>query len=106
MFPSSFARSPDTHKTRQTLSWIAMSTRMLNKIAKAKAAPIWTVKTDVWVRKPGPIAEVAMRNMAPAMAPNPRGGFLVGAIVSALTEAHFRDEGRTLNVMRIILDVC
>lgn len=36
-----------------------------------------------------------MRNMAPAIAPNPRGGFLAGVTVSALTGTHFRDGGRT-----------
>ena len=34
-------------------------------IAKAKAAPIVTVKTEVWVRNPGPMALVAMKNIAP-----------------------------------------
>jgi hypothetical protein len=32
------------------------------------------VKTAVWVRKPGPIAEVAMRNAAPTMAAASREG--------------------------------
>lgn len=36
-----------------------------------------------------------MRNMAPAIAPNPRGGFLAGVTVSALTETRFRDGDRT-----------
>ncbi|GAB6952037.1 hypothetical protein JCM12107_10180 [Corynebacterium simulans] len=69
---------------------------MLNKMAKAKAAPIWTVKTEVWVKKPGPMEEVAMRNMAPAMAPIPLGGFLTATAVSALTRLSFRDAGRTV----------
>ena len=69
---SSLARSPDTPRMRQTLSWITMSTRMDSKIANANAAPICTVKTEVWVRKPGPMAEVAMRKMAPTMGPMPR----------------------------------
>ncbi|GAA3404009.1 hypothetical protein GCM10011577_25450 [Pseudarthrobacter polychromogenes] len=37
-------------------------------MAKAKAAPIWAVKTVVWVMKPGPMALVAIRNMAPRRA--------------------------------------
>ena len=46
---------------------------------------------EVWVKNPGPMAEVAMRNMAPAMAPRPFGGVLssaragVACDVSALT---------------------
>ncbi|GAC1038669.1 hypothetical protein thsps117_34270 [Pseudomonas sp. No.117] len=31
---------------------------------KAKAAPSLAVKVAVWVRKPGPMAEVAIRKMA------------------------------------------
>ncbi len=31
---------------------------------KAKAAPICAVKVAVWVMKPGPMAEVAIRNTA------------------------------------------
>ncbi|GGO14695.1 hypothetical protein GCM10010980_09270 [Corynebacterium marinum] len=37
-------------------------------MANAKAAPIRAVNTLVWVRKPGPMALVAMRNMAPRIA--------------------------------------
>ena len=53
---------------RQTLACTAMSTRMETRIAKAKAAPSWTVKAVVWVMNPGPMALVAMRNMAPSRA--------------------------------------
>ena len=80
-----------------------MSTKMDSAIAKAKEAPIWTVKTEVWVKKPGPMAEVAMRNMAPAMAPMPLGGVFASASApagdgaeacfSALTSLTFRDAG-------------
>ena len=35
------------------------------RIAKAKAAPSWAVNCVVWVMKPGPMALVAIRNMAP-----------------------------------------
>ena len=38
-------------------------------MAKAKSARSRSVKTVVWVRKPGPMAEVAMRNAAPTAAP-------------------------------------
>ncbi|GHC23961.1 hypothetical protein GCM10010082_15450 [Kushneria pakistanensis] len=34
-------------------------------MAKAKAAPIVAVKVAVWVMKPGPTAEVAIRKTAP-----------------------------------------
>ena len=55
--------------TRQTFSWTAMSTRIETRIAKAKAAPSWAVKTVVWVMKPGPMALVAIRNIAPSERP-------------------------------------
>src|SRR5687768_12131905 len=35
------------------------------RIAKAKLAPRRSVKTAVWVRNPGPIADVAIRKAAP-----------------------------------------
>jgi len=35
-------------------------------MAKAKAAPNFTVKVVVWVMNPGPMADVAMRNIAPS----------------------------------------
>ena len=53
---------------RHTLSWMAMSMRIEMKMAKAKAAPIWAVKVAVCVMNPGPIAEVAMRKIAPRIA--------------------------------------
>ena len=37
-------------------------------MAKAKLARSRSVKTVVWVRKPGPMAEVAMRKAAPTAA--------------------------------------
>jgi hypothetical protein len=52
--------------TRQAFSWSAMSMTIETAIAKANAAPSCTVKVVVWVMKPGPMAEVAMRNMAPS----------------------------------------
>ena len=54
--------------TRQTFIWTAMSTRIETRIAKANAAPSSAVKAVVWVMKPGPMAEVAIRNMAPRRA--------------------------------------
>ena len=42
-------------------------------MANANAAPSCTVKTDVCVRKPGPIEDVAMRNTAPTSGPILRG---------------------------------
>ena len=65
---SSWARMPETPMTRHTFSCTAMSTRMDTRIAKANAAPSCTVNTVVWVMNPGPIALVAMRNMAPSRA--------------------------------------
>ena len=66
--PSCWALSPETPMTRHTFSCTAMSTRIETRIAKAKAAPSWTVKLAVWVMKPGPMALVAMRNRAPRIA--------------------------------------
>ena len=65
---SSWARMPETPITRQTFSCTAMSMRIETRIAKAKAAPSWAVKVVVWVMKPGPMALVAIRNMAPISA--------------------------------------
>jgi hypothetical protein len=42
-----------------------ISKRMVMKITKPKLAPSCCVKTVVWVRKPGPIADVAIRKAAP-----------------------------------------
>ena len=47
-----------------------MSTRMETRIANANAAPISTVNTVVCVMNPGPMALVAMRNIAPSDAVN------------------------------------
>ena len=56
---------PDTPSMRQILSCTMMSIRIDTIIAKAKAAFSWSVKTVVWVRNPGPMAEVAIRKAAP-----------------------------------------
>jgi hypothetical protein len=39
--------------------------RTLMRMVKPKLAPYWAVKTAVWVRKPGPMADVAMSEAAP-----------------------------------------
>ena len=49
---------------RQTFSWTTKSMRIEARMPKAKAAPMVAVKVAVWVMKPGPMAEVAMRKMA------------------------------------------
>jgi hypothetical protein len=64
--PSSWARRPLTPITRHTFSCSAMSMTIETAMAKANAAPSWTVNVVVWVMKPGPMAEVAMRNIAPS----------------------------------------
>src|SRR5688572_26469051 len=45
-----------------------MSTRIDARIANANAAPSCAVKVAVWVMKPGPMALVAIRNIAPSTA--------------------------------------
>ena len=42
-----------------------MSTTIDSRIANAKLARNLSVKTVVWVRKPGPMADVAIRKAAP-----------------------------------------
>src|SRR3954454_13806841 len=64
--PNSWARRPDTPMTRHTFSWRAMSMTIETAMPNAKAAPNCTVKAVVWVMKPGPMAEVAIRNIAPS----------------------------------------
>ncbi|BAB98400.1 hypothetical membrane protein [Corynebacterium glutamicum K051] len=71
VLPSSWARISETPMMRHTFSCTAMSMRIDTRIANAKAAPSWLVKTAVWVRNPGPMAEVAMRKMAPIRALRP-----------------------------------
>src|SRR5688500_8828583 len=66
--------------TRQMLSCAPRSKITDTRIAKPKLAPSCAVKTAVWVRKPGPIADVAMRNAAPTrMLRRSRGA--VGAVI-------------------------
>ncbi|MEQ3641673.1 MAG: hypothetical protein ABNH17_15785 [Paracoccus sp. (in: a-proteobacteria)] len=49
---------------RQMFSWTTKSIRIEARIAKAKADPIRAVKVAVWVMKPGPMADVAIRKIA------------------------------------------
>jgi hypothetical protein len=67
--PNSWARCPLTPITRHTFSCTAMSTRIDTSTANANAAPSWAVNVVVWVMNPGPIALVAIRNIAPSTAP-------------------------------------
>src|SRR3712207_7057169 len=61
-----------------------MSMTIETAIAKANAAPSWTVNVVVWVMKPGPMAEVAMRNIAPSRVDRVPAAMrlLVGAVVA------------------------
>src|SRR5690242_14734122 len=65
VFATSCARRSATATTRQMFSWAARSKRTETRIAKPKLARSCPVKTAVWVRKPGPMALVAMRKAAP-----------------------------------------
>lgn len=67
-FARSWARIPDSPTIRQTLSWIATSMRTLATMAAAKLAPYCAVNVPVWEMNPGPAADIAMRNIAPATA--------------------------------------
>ena len=58
-------RIPETPIIRQTFTCVETSSRMAQTITAAKDERYWAVKVEVWVRKPGPIAEVAIRNAAP-----------------------------------------
>src|SRR5699024_6035147 len=76
---------PETPRTRQTFSWMAMSTRIDTRIAKAKAAPNWTVNTLVCVMKPGPMALVAIRNIAPIVVARVARRLALAAFASVLS---------------------
>jgi len=52
----------------QMLNWTARSINIDNKMINPKLVASFSVKTVVCVRKPGPTAEVAMRNAAPSRA--------------------------------------
>ena len=83
LLASSPARLPDEVIIRQMFSWTAMSTRIDTRIANANAAPIWAVNVAVWVMKPGPMALVAMRKMAPMTALRPARFFAWAARASS-----------------------
>ena len=38
---------------------------MAHRMIIIRGAPYWAVKVEVWVRKPGPMADVAIRKAAP-----------------------------------------
>ena len=63
-FAISWARRPLTETIRQMFSWAPMSSSMDKRMTNPKLAPSFSVNTAVWVRKPGPIAEVAIRKAA------------------------------------------
>src|SRR5437867_7390717 len=74
---SSCAGRRDATTTRQMVSCAPRSKSTERSTANPKLAPSWPVKTAVWVRNPGPMAEVAMRNAAPSSTrrrPRPTGG--------------------------------
>ena len=53
---------------RQTFNCAPRSSRIEIRITNPKLVKSSWVKTDVWVRNPGPIAEVAIRKAAPNIA--------------------------------------
>ncbi len=61
----SWPRRLATVMTRQMLSWAPMSISSERTMAKAKLARYFSVNSEVWVRKAGPMDEVAMMNTAP-----------------------------------------
>ncbi len=71
--------------TRQILTWAPISSKTEIKITKPKLASSSLVNLVVCVKKPGPIADVAIKNAAPRIAPlslkgdvlppSPEGGF-------------------------------
>ena len=59
---------PDTPMTDQMFNWVVTSSRMVATMTRANADLNCPVKVAVCVRKPGPIAEVAIRKAAPMRA--------------------------------------
>jgi hypothetical protein len=57
-----------TTKILQIFNCAPMSNSIDNKITKPKLASSCCVKTVVWVRNPGPIADVAIKKAAPIIA--------------------------------------
>ena len=72
--------------TRQTFICAPMSMMIEARMAKAKLAANFSVNTAVWVRKPGPMADVAMMKAAPIstdqlLLPSEFLGMIVGAAI-------------------------
>lgn len=57
--------APETMMTRQMLSWTMTSTMIHIRMAKPKLAPSCWVKVAVWVKKPGPTADMAIKKAPP-----------------------------------------
>lgn len=57
------------HRTLQMLSYAMALMRSDTRMTNPKLDPRDPVKVAVWVRKPGPMADVAIRKAAPIMAP-------------------------------------
>ncbi|MNT06465.1 hypothetical protein D3C86_756820 [compost metagenome] len=68
LFAISCALISETAITRQIFNCTPISIRMDTRITNPKLAPSDFVKTVVCVRKPGPIADVAISNAAPISA--------------------------------------
>src|SRR5206468_1134367 len=69
LFARSFALNSETASMRQVFNWAQISIRIVIRITNPKLADNCSVNTVVWVRNPGPIAEVAIRKAAPSTAP-------------------------------------
>src|SRR5690606_8834364 len=61
----SWARLSETAMMRQMFSWAPMSKRMEARMTNPKLAANCAVNTVVWVKKPGPVDEVAIKKAAP-----------------------------------------
>ena len=62
---TSWPRRLATVMIRQMLSWAPISISSETRMAKAKLARYFSVNSEVWVRKAGPMDDVAMMKMAP-----------------------------------------
>ena len=70
-FATSCPRRPEQHSTRQMFSCAIADTTSEIRMTNPKLGPSEAVNVAVCVRKPGPTAEVAIRNAAPISAPRP-----------------------------------
>ena len=66
VFAISCPRLPETPITDQILVCATASMMMTQRITKANEARYFAVNWEVWVKKPGPMAEVAIRKAAPS----------------------------------------